>query len=315
MENTDYDIIVVGGGVAGMTAGMYAASSGARTIVLEKETLGGQISLANIVENYPAVVGKPSGPEVAEGMREQAEYFGAEIRTANATSIEAPEDSPVRTVQTSDGPLTAYAVVYAAGAHHRELGVPGERELLGKGVSRCAYCDAFFFRGKDVVVVGGGNSAVTETLHLLHVCNSITLIHRRDELRAEHYLQKRLMQMSENLTFRWNSVVESINGEDEVTSVTIKDVNTGEKDEIPTEGVFIFIGFDPNSAMVKDLLETDEEGLVITDERMKTSVEGIYACGDVRNNFLRQMVVACGEGAIAAVAAQLYVQKLKGQDE
>jgi len=311
-RKTDCDIAVIGGGVAGMTAGIYGALAGLRTLVFEKETVGGQIALASLVENYPGVTEPVDGPTLSQRMREQVEKFGGEIRSAAVTRLEAPADSPVRTLHTSSGPVTALAAIIASGAHHRELGIPGEREFVGKGVSRCAYCDAFFFKGRDIVVVGGGNSAVQESIHLAKICGRIRLVHRRDRLRADDYLQQQLREFDHKVTYFWDTVCTAIHGDEAVASVTLKNLKTGEEQEIPTAAVFIFIGFDPSTAFLRGVVELDEEGYVVTDRMMRTSVPGVFACGDVRNKVLRQMVVACGEGAMAAVAAQDHVQRLRG---
>ena len=309
---TDCDIAVIGGGVAGMTAGIYGALGGLKTVVFEKEGVGGQIALASIVENYPGVVEPADGPTLAARMREQVEKFGGEIVSAEVNQLDAPQDSAIRILHTSSGDMTALAVVIATGAHHRELGIPGEREFVGKGVSRCAYCDGFFFKDKDIVVVGGGNSAVQESLHLAKICGAIRLVHRRDRLRADEYLQHQLHEFDHKVTYIWDTVCTSINGNQVVKSAALKNVKTGEEQELPTSAVFIFIGFDPTTAFLGDTIERDAEGYIVTDRQMRTSAPGVYACGDVRNKVLRQMVVACGEGAMAAVAAQDHVARLRG---
>jgi len=311
---TDYDMVIIGAGSAGLAAAIYAARGGMRTVILERGVPGGQIFLSSAVENYPGLPSQVTGPELADNMRRQAEQFGAKIMTADVKAVDAPRDSPVKVIHTAGGDITAAAVIIATGARPRELGIPGEREFLGKGVSRCAFCDAFFFKDKDVIVVGGGNTAIQETLHLVQPCGRVHIVHRRDRLRAEHYLQVRLQQAGDKVVYVWNSVLASINGQDTVKSVTVKNLKTGEVSEIACSGVFIFIGYEPNTAFLRGTVKMDDEGYVITDDKMRTSVEGVYACGDVRNKFLQQMVVAAGEGAIAAVAAQQYVERLKGTE-
>jgi len=309
---TDCDIAVIGGGVAGMTAGIYGALGGMRTLVFEKEALGGQIALASIVENYPAVAEPVDGPTLSNRIKQQVLKFGGEIVSSEVTRLDAPPDSPVRTLHTSKGPVTALAAIIATGAHHRELGIPGEREFVGRGVSRCAYCDGFFFKDRDIVVVGGGNSAVQESLHLAKICGKVRLVHRRDRLRADDYLQQQLHEFDHKITYFWDTVCTAIHGDEAVASVTVKNLKTGEEEEVPTAAVFIFIGFEPSTAFLRGVVELDEEGYVVTDRLMHTSAPGVFACGDVRNKHLRQMVVACGEGAMAAVAAQDHVQRLRG---
>ncbi len=311
---TDYEIVIIGAGSAGMSAAIYAARGGMKTVLLERGVPGGQIFLSSAVENYPGLPSQVTGPELADNMRRQAEQFGAKIMTADVQTIDAPKDSPVKVIHTATGDITTLAIIIATGARPRELGIPGEREFLGKGVSRCAFCDAFFFKEKDVVVVGGGNTAIQETLHLVQPCRKIYIVHRRDRLRAEHYLQVRIQQAGDKVGYIWNSALTSINGENTVKSVTVKNLKTGEVSEIACSGVFIFIGYEPNTAFLRGKVKMDEEGYIITDDRMHASAEGVYACGDVRNKFLQQMVVAAGEGAIAAVTAQQYVEKLKGTE-
>ena len=311
---TDYDIVIIGAGAAGLAAAIYAARGGMRTAVLERGVPGGQVFLSGTVENYPGLPAQVTGPELADNMRRQAEQFGAKIVTADVKSIGLPKDSPTRIIHTSERDITAAAIIIATGAKPRELGIPGEREFLGKGVSRCAFCDAFFFRDKDVVVVGGGNAAIQETLHLVHPCRKVYIVHRRDRLRAEHYLQVRIRQSGDKVVYVWNSVLAAINGQDTVQSVTVKNLKTGDTSRIECSGVFIFIGYEPNTGFLRGKVNMDSDGYVVADDKMRTSAEGVYACGDVRNKFLQQLVVAVGEGAIAAVAAQQYVEKLKGTE-
>ena len=309
----DYDIAVIGGGVAGMAAGMYGALAGMKTVVFEREAIGGQIALASIVENYPGVFDPIDGPTLADRIRKQVEKFGGEMVSDEVTKLDAPADSPIRTLHTNKGEITALSVVLAPGAHHRELGVPGEKEFTGKGVSTCAYCDAFFFKGRDILVVGGGNSAIQEAVHLAKICGNIKLIHRRDQLRADEYLQEQFHEFDHKVTYVWDTVVTAINGNGAVTSASVKNVKTGEESEIETAAVFIFIGFLPNTDFLRGVVDLDDEGYIVTDADLQTSAEGVYACGDVRNKFLRQMVVACGEGAMAAVRAQHRANQLRSE--
>jgi thioredoxin reductase (NADPH) len=310
---TDYDVIIIGAGSAGLSAAIYASRAGLNTAVLERAVPGGQIFLSGAVENYPGLPETVSGPELAENMRKQAEQFGAKIITGEVKDMNLPGDSPIRTLRMADGKaLTALALIIATGARPREIGVPGEREYLGKGVSRCAFCDALFFKGKDVAVVGGGNTAIQESLHLVHACRRVFLIHRRDKLRAERYLQQRMEQIGKNVTYVWDSVLTAIKGHEVVSGVSVKNLKTDEITELPVSGVFIFIGYIPNTGFLQGKVKMDDDNYIVTDEQMRTSVPGVFACGDVRNKFLQQMVVACGEGAVAAVAAHGYIEKLKG---
>lgn len=308
---TDWDIAVIGGGVAGMTAGLYGALAGMRTVVFEKAAVGGQIALASIVENYPGVLEPVDGPTLSERLRQQLEKFGGQLVSAEVARLDAPPDAPVRTLHTPDGEHTALAVVVASGAHHRELGIPGEREFVGKGVSRCAYCDGFFFKGKDILVVGGGNAAVQEAIHLAKICGHVRMVHRRNALRADAYLQHQLHEFDHKITYEWDTAVVAIHGDAAVHSATLKRLKTGEALKVPCAAVFIFIGFEPNTEFLRGTIELDEQGYIVTDRLLRTSVPGVYACGDVRNRFLRQMVVACGEGATAAVAAQDHVERVR----
>ena len=306
-----HDVVIIGAGPAGLTAGVYAARGGLDVVLLEKEIPGGQAVITDLIENYPGFPDGISGFELAERMKSQAEAFGAEIEAAEVVGIEAAADYKIiRTA--ADSAVSALAVIIATGAAYRKLGIPGEDRFLGKGVSMCATCDAPLYRDKHVVVVGGGNTAVQEAMFLAKFVEKLTLVHRRDRLRAAKVLQDRIFRLEPKVEFRWNSVATGIAGENNVSGVSVKNVQTGETEIIQCDGVFIFVGFTPNSGFARDYVKTDESGYIITDENMATSVEGVFACGDVRKSALKQVVAACGEGAIAAFSAQHYIDEKRG---
>jgi thioredoxin reductase (NADPH) len=308
-----YDVVIIGAGPAGLTAGIYAARGGMDVAILERASPGGQAVITDLIENYPGFPDGISGFDLAELVRSQAEAFGAEIATAEVVKIEddaASEGKIIRTAEGSD--VSALAVIIATGAVYRTLGIPGEGKLLGRGVSTCATCDAPLYRDKHVVVVGGGNTAIQESLFLAKFVSKLTLVHRRDRLRAAKVLQDRIFELGPKVEFRWNSVATRITGEGAVSGVSIENVQTGEKETVGCDGVFIFIGFTPNSEFARGYVETDESGYIVTNEKMATSVDGVFACGDVRKSPLKQVVAACGEGAVAAFSAQHYVDDKKG---
>ena len=312
MMNADYDVVVIGAGPAGLTAAMYAARAGLSVIVLEKMVPGGQVTSTDIIENYPGIVKPISGFELANRMKEQTEANGVKIDMTEALAIEqSPGDEP-KTVRTKNYSLGALAVIVATGASPERLGVEGEERFWGKGISCCATCDGRFYKDKKVVVVGGGDTAVKEGLFLTRFASKITFVHRRGMFRATKILQDRLFAMKDKVDFCWRSVVKEIQGANTVQAVVIENVKTGKTQTIETDGVFIFVGFVPNSAFLRGVVNMDRKGYVLTDEEMRTSVEGIYACGDVRKKLLRQVVTACAEGATAAFAAGHYIDDKKG---
>ena len=312
MMNADYDVVVIGAGPAGLTAAMYAARAGLSVIVLEKMVPGGQVTSTDIIENYPGIVKPISGFELANRMKEQTEANGVKIDMTEALAIEqSPGDEP-KTVRTKNYSLGALAVIVATGASPERLGVEGEERFWGKGISCCATCDGRFYKDKKVVVVGGGDAAVKEGLFLTRFASKITFVHRRGMFRATKILQDRLFAMKDKVDFCWRSVVKEIQGANTVQAVVIENVKTGKTQTIETDGVFIFVGFVPNSAFLRGVVNMDRKGYVLTDEEMRTSVEGIYACGDVRKKLLRQVVTACAEGATAAFAAGHYIDDKKG---
>ncbi len=306
---TDYDVIILGGGAAGLSAAIYTTRASLKTVILEKLGAGGQVLVTNLIENYPGFPEGVLGPELAQYLEKQATKFGAEICYEEITALDV--NGPVKTVTTTDGKYTAKAVIIATGGSHNKLGVPGEEELSGKGVSYCAVCDANFFKGQDVVVVGGGDAALDEGLYLAGVVKSVTVVHRRDQLRASPILQQRAFA-TPNMKFIWSTVVERIVGEDQVTGVELKDLKTGKKYVHPTSGVFIYIGFHPNSEMFRGVVPLDEKGHVVVDIQMETGIPGVYGVGDVRRESHRQLGTAVGDGITAALGAYHYVEGLRG---
>lgn len=299
-----YDTIIIGAGPAGMTAALYAARSNLKVALLERGIPGGQMNNTADIENYPGYA-NISGPELAEKMFEPLENLGVEHLFGLVEKIEDRGD--FKEIITEDERFEAKTVIIASGANHRHLGVPGEEDYNSRGVSYCAVCDGAFFRDEDLLVVGGGDSAVEEAIFLTRFAKSVTIVHRRDELRAQKVLQDRAFA-NEKIRFVWDSVVESIHGDErKVTGVTFKNVKTGEVSQAEFGGIFIYVGLDPVSEFAADLGITDEAGWILTDHQMKTSVAGIYAVGDVRQKDLRQITTAIGDGAIASQEAYKYL--------
>lgn len=299
-----YDTIIIGAGPAGMTAALYAARSNLKVALLERGIPGGQMNNTADIENYPGYA-NISGPELAEKMFEPLENLGVEHLFGLVEKIEDRGD--FKEIITEDERFETKTVIIASGANHRHLGVPGEEDYNSRGVSYCAVCDGAFFRDEDLLVVGGGDSAVEEAIFLTRFAKSVTIVHRRDELRAQKVLQDRAFA-NEKIRFVWDSVVESIHGDErKVTGVTFKNVKTGETSQADFGGIFIYVGLDPVSEFAVDLGITDEAGWILTDHQMKTSVAGIYAVGDVRQKDLRQITTAVGDGAIASQEAYKYL--------
>ena len=299
-----YDTIIIGAGPAGMTAALYTARSNLKVALLEAGIPGGQMNNTADVENYPGYA-LISGPELAEKMFEPLENLGVEHVFGHVQRIEDQGD--FKKVITEDEVYESKTVIIATGAFHRQLNVPGEAEFNSRGVSYCAVCDGAFFRDEDLLVVGGGDSAVEEAIFLTHFAKSVTIVHRRDQLRAQKVLQDRAFA-NEKISFVWDSVVEAIHGnERKVTGVTFKNIKTGETSQADFGGIFIYVGLDPVSEFVADLGIRDESGWIVTDDHMKTSVAGIYAIGDVRQKDLRQITTAVGDGAIAGQEAYKYI--------
>ena len=303
MAENLYDVIVIGGGPGGYTAALYAARANLSVLVLEKLTPGGQMGTTEIIENYPGFPEGIGGFELGMQMKEGAERFGAVTKLSEVVSVEL--SGAVKQVHTQDGGYQSHTVVLASGAHPRELGLPGERELRGRGVSYCATCDGMFYRGKTVVVVGGGNTAVADVLYLSRLCKKVYLVHRRDELRASKvYLDP--LQKAENVEFVWDSEVKELLYGETVTGVRVKNKKTGEDRELSCDGVFVAVGYIPNSDLFKGQVDLDESGYVLAGESTKTNLPGVFAVGDLRKKPLRQVVTAASDGAVAAHFIEEY---------
>ncbi|MDQ1251844.1 MAG: Thioredoxin reductase [Euryarchaeota archaeon] len=307
-----FDLVIIGGGPAGLTAGIYGARAGLSTLILEKLSPGGQVVTTDILENYPGFVEPIGGFELIDRMVEQATKFGVEIRMGEVTGIEAPVDQVHKIIHLGNETISAIGVIIATGAYHKHLDVPGEDHFWGRGVSCCATCDGMFYKGKRVVVVGGGDTAIKESLFLTKFASEITIIHRRDRLRATKVLQDKILNMPDKVKFEWKSFVKEVMGENKVSGVKLGYVDSNEEKILECDGVFIFVGFIPGTDFVKGFVEMDERGYILTDDNMKTSVPGVFACGDARKKLLRQIITACGEGATAAFAAEQYIENIKG---
>jgi len=301
-----YDILILGGGPAGLTAGIYAGRAQLKVALLEKLAPGGQVAVTEWIENYPGFEEGVSGAELMQRTQKQAKKFGLEFLTGTITNIELK--GAVKKVKTNQEEYQAKAIIISTGTEHKLLGVPGEEKFKGRGVSYCATCDGPFFKEKDIVVVGGGNSGIQEGLYLTRFVRSIKLVEFLDHLNAEKILQHKAQENSK-FTFFLNHKVLSINGEQKVTSVSVEDRKTGKSKELQADGVFIWVGMIPNTKFLQSKVELDEYGYIITDEKMQTSIPGVYAAGDVRKKDIHQIVTALGDGAIAAEFALKYLEK------
>ncbi|OGX04902.1 MAG: thioredoxin-disulfide reductase [Omnitrophica bacterium RIFCSPLOWO2_12_FULL_50_11] len=302
-----YDVLIVGGGGAGFTAAIYTSRAKLTTLLLEKQTPGGQIALTDMVENYPGFPEGITGLDISKRMEEQAKRYGTEVRYEEVKLIEKQNGG--FQVNTAQGSYQMRSIILATGASFRMLGVPGERELTGRGVSYCATCDGAFFKNKEVVVVGGGDSALQEGLFLTRFVNGLSVVHRRGKLRASPILQDRARE-NPKFRFVWDTVVTRIEGKNKVENVRLKNVRTGEENDLKTGGIFIFIGHVPATEFLKGFVELDEKGYVKTSDKLETSVSGVFAAGEVRAGAVKQLVSACGEGCEAALAAQAYLEQL-----
>lgn len=306
-ERIEVDVVIIGAGPGGMTAALYTSRSNLTTVMIEKGAPGGELINTAEVENYPGY-SLISGPDLATNMYEGAMRFGAKHVYGDVTHVENHGNQ--KHVYTNDKVYVTSAVIIATGAHHRKLGIEGEERLAGQGVSYCAVCDGFFFRNKNLVVVGGGDSAVEEGTYLTNFADKVTIIHRRDELRAQKILQDRAFA-NEKVDFIWDSVPEEIKGEHAVKSIQIRNVKTQEVTDFSADGVFVYVGIIPNSEVVAALGVTDDEGWILTNAAMETSVPGIFAVGDVRQTPLRQIATAVGDGSIAGQKAYQYIEALR----
>ncbi len=305
-----WDTVIVGAGPAGLAAGIYAGRSKLSTLILDQMMPGGQLLITELIENYPGFSEGITGFELSEKLRVHAEKFGAKFENSQPV-VDVALDGDIFVVKTDSKEIRGKTVIWAAGSVARKLNVPGEAEFVGRGVSYCAVCDGAFFKDKVVAVVGGGDSALEEALYLTKFAKKVYLIHRRDAFRAVKIIQERVKNC-EKIEPLLNRVVESINGTQFVESLTLKNVKTGELEDLPVDGVFIFIGNEPNSAPVRFLVDTDERGFIITDENMATKTKGLFAAGDVRKKPLKQVVTAVSDGAIAAMSATKYLEEREG---
>jgi thioredoxin reductase (NADPH) len=300
----EYDVVIIGGGPAGLTAGIYAGRGNLSTLILEKGAPGGQIALTEEVENYPGFAQAISGPELSSRMVAQAERFGAKIVSDEVTGIEKREGG--FTVKGYEDDYRTKVVIIATGANPRRLGVPGEDLFYGRGVSTCATCDGFFYRGKDVIVVGGGDAAVEEGSFLTKFANTVTVIHRRDELRANKVAQERAFA-NPKMRFIWDSVVEEVLGDDLVRGVKVRNLKTGAVRDLPTDGLFVYVGHEPNTTFLSGAVELNGHGYVAVRDEVFTSQEGIFAAGDVADEIYRQLSTSVGAGTRAAMQAERYL--------
>lgn len=302
---SDYDVIIIGGGPAGLTAGLYTSRAGLKSLLLERGILGGQVVNARQVENYPGFPNGISGVELGSLMHQQATKYGLETITTDVTGITVGEPY---NVSTSDGSFEAESIIIAAGSEYSKLGIAGEERFSGHGVSYCATCDGFFFRDQEVAVVGGGDTAITDALELSQYAGKVYIIHRRAQLRAGQVLQQQAFA-NPKLEFIWDTVIDEIIGEQVVTRLRLRNMKTGELSSLKVAGVFIAVGLKPNSQYFSNIVELDSAGSIITDELMATSTPGIFAAGDIRRNSARQVTSAVGDGATAAMSVSKYLRE------
>ena len=303
-----YDVIIIGGGPAGYTAALYASRAGLDTLVIEKMGPGGQMALTDIIDNYPGFDEGIDGISLGMKMQAGAERFGAATEYAEVTSLELSEK--IKTVETTSGSFLTRTLIIATGADPRKLGIEGEDALVGRGLHYCAHCDGRFYKGKTVMVVGGGNSAASDALYLSHLCEKVIVVHRRDTLRATKIYHEPLMSAS-NVEFMWNSAIDDYIVDKKIVGAKVKDLQSGEITEVAIDGLFVSIGRKPATDLFASQLALDEGGYIIADESTKTSIEGVYAAGDVRTKTLRQVVTAVSDGAVAADEAEKYIALTK----
>jgi thioredoxin reductase (NADPH) len=299
------DLVIIGSGPAGLTAAMYAARANLSPLVLTGQEIGGQIALTNEVENYPGFPDGITGPELVELMQKQAKKFGARVEIDVVEKVDL-QTHPFQLETQNGKTYQAKALIAATGASPRRLGVPGELELTGRGVSYCATCDGFFFRGKEIAVVGGGDSALQEGLFLTRFASKVNIIHRRDSLRAQPILQDRARENSK-MNFVWNSVVKEVKGKDSCQKLVVQNTNTGELSDLPAQGIFVYIGHTPNTELFKGQLEMNDEGYLKVDEYLHTNVPGVFAAGESHDHHFRQAVVSAGFGCMAEMEAEKFL--------
>ena len=304
-KSNTYEVIIIGGGPAGLTAGLYTSRARLHTLLIENGLFGGQMTTTETIDNYPGFPEGVTGDELSRLMEEQAKRFGME--TVNEEVLEVKLEGDQKLVRTTESTYHCEALIICTGAEYRKLGVPGEKEFAGKGVSYCATCDGAFFKDNRIIVVGGGDSALTEALFLTKFVKELTIIHRRDALRATKIYQEKALA-NPKIKFLWNSVVQEIKGDNVVRAVVVKNVKTGEITEFETEGAFLFVGLLPRTSFLKGMVEMDEAGYIITNDNCETSVKGIFAAGDCRKKLLRQIATSVGDGATAAFAAEKYLE-------
>jgi thioredoxin reductase (NADPH) len=301
------DLVIIGAGPAGLTAGLYAARARLKTVLLERVAPGGQALTTDRVDNYPGFPDGISGFELVDRMRRQTEKFGLVIQSQEVVGLELGAEK--HAVLYSEARLECRALILACGANPRRLGIEGEDLMTGKGISYCATCDGPFYRDQEVAVIGGGDTAIEEALFLTRFASKVYLIHRRDELRAIKLLRDQAME-AEKITFLWDTLPTKVVGKTEVEGLDLRNVKTGEERYLPVQGVFIFVGYLPNSGLIEGLLEQDDQGFVVTDTEMETSMPGVFAAGDIRSKRLRQVSTAVGDGATAAYAAERYIESI-----
>lgn len=299
-----YDVVILGGGPAGLSAGLYGSRSKLNTLVIEKSKFGGQAATTADLENYPGSIHNCTGPSLSERMKEQADGFGTKFVKDEVTGIDVSGN--IKTVKCVNGEYQTRTIIIAAGAEPRMSGFKGEKEYRGKGVSYCATCDADFFTDLDIALIGGGDSALTEALYLTKFVNKLTIVHRRDSFKGAKSIQERIFK-NPKIDIKWNCSPVEVIGDEIVEGLRIKNNQTGETEDLEVNGVFVFVGLNPNSQIYKGIVEMDERGYIITDSEMKTSVPGVFAVGDIRQKTLRQVITAAADGAIASTVAEKYI--------
>lgn len=308
MKSVDYDLVIIGGGPAGLTAGLYAARAMLNVILIEKIVPGGQVLITDWVENYPGFPDGISGPDLIQRMTDQVKRFDLKIENNEVTSVDFSE--PVKKITLNDRAITTHAIIIATGASPKKLEIPGEDTFSGKGVSYCATCDGPFFKDRVVAAVGGGDTAVQESLFLTKFAKKVYLVHRRNQLRAATILINRLME-NDKIEFVWDSVLTSINGLTHIENITVQNIKTGDMTTLAVDGCFVWVGLIPNTQFLSNAVKLDETGFIIADLNMETSVPGVFAAGDVRVTAIRQIATAVGDATVAAFSAEHYIENVK----